>query len=102
VGAGNDTISITGITNGARTTGGANYVTTDGGVATWAGSTVALGNANKTITVTVGGTCSGTGCGFLGTQTANATFSYIAATTITDVAANTAATAARTQSMRMF
>ena len=102
VGTGNDTLTITGITNGARTTGGANYVTLDGGVATWGSSTVALSNANKTITVTVGGTCSGTGCAALGQQTTAATFSYIAATTLTDVAGNTAATATKTQSMRMF
>ena len=102
VGAGNDTISIVGVTNGARSTGGANYVTLDGGVATWGSSSVALGNASRTVTVTIGGTCAGTGCAALGTQTSNATFSFIAATTITDVTGNTAATAARTQAMRMF
>jgi hypothetical protein len=61
-----------------------------------------LSNGNRTITVTISPTCSGTGCAGLGTQTTNATYSYVAAPTLTDVAGNLAATAAKTQSIRLF
>ena len=101
VGTGSDTLSIVGVTNGARTTGGANYVTLDGGVATWT-SSVVLTNLGRTLTVTLTGTCTGTGCGSLGTQTANATFSFLSATTLTDVSGNIAATTARSTSIRLF
>jgi hypothetical protein len=60
-------------------------------------------SANRsTVTVTVGPTCSGTGCGALGQQTTNADYSFFAASTLTDTAGNTASTAARTQRIRMF
>ena len=87
---------------GARTTGGANYITVDGAVASYANSTVTLSNANRTLTVTIAATCTGTGCAALGQQTTNATYSFIAATTLTDVAGNLAATAAKTQSIRLY
>ena len=102
VGAGNDTLTMVGVSNGARTTGGANYITNDGAVASFASSTVALSNANKTITITVGSACTGTGCSPLGQQITNATYSYVAATTLTDIAGNLAATQAKTQSIRLF
>lgn len=60
VGAGNDTLTMVGVSNGARTTGGANYITVDGAVASYATSTVTLSNANRTITITIAATCSGT------------------------------------------
>jgi hypothetical protein len=96
-----DTLSMTGISNGAGSTGGTSYVTTNGGVAAWT-SAVALSNANKTVTVTIGGSCSGTGCAALGTQLTNGTYSYVAATTLTDVAGNTPRTTALTSSLRLF
>ena len=54
VGTGNDTLTMAGVSNGARTTGTTGHVTGDGGVASFANSAVALSNANKTITITVG------------------------------------------------
>ncbi len=102
IGTGNDTLTMVGVSNGARTMGANNYVTLDGGVASFASSTVAVSNANRTITVTIGATCSGTACAALGQQTTNATYSFIAATTLTDVVGNLAATAAKTQSIRLF
>jgi hypothetical protein len=85
---GNDTLTITGITSGARSTGSNGYLLTDNTVADFAASPVTLSADLRTITVTVGPTCTGTGCAGLGTVAANASFSYIAATTITDPGAN--------------
>lgn len=102
VGTGNDTLTMVGVSNGARTMGANNYVTVDGAVASFANSAVALSNANRTISVTIAATCTGSGCTALGQQTSNATYSFIAATTLTDVAGNLAATAAKTQSIRLF
>jgi hypothetical protein len=102
VGSSNDTLTMVGVSNGARTMGANNYITNEGAVASFASSAVSLSNANKTITITVGPACSDTGCSPLGQQTINATYSYVAATTLTDVAGNLAATAAKTQSIRLF
>ena len=101
-GNGSDTLTMVGVTNGARSLGSNNYITLNTGVASFTGSTVALSNADRTITVTVGPTCAGTGCGALGQQTTNANYSFLAAPTLTDTAGNTASTATRTQSIRMF
>ncbi|MEO7397568.1 MAG: hypothetical protein ABIW84_03295, partial [Ilumatobacteraceae bacterium] len=76
--------------------------TIDGAIATFLNSPVAVSNFNRTITVTVGPTCTNTGCATIGQQTINATYSYIAAPTITDTSGNLAATAAKTNSMRAF
>ena len=60
-GSGNDTLSITGITT-ASDTGSDLYITGNNKTAGFASSTAALSNGNKTITVTVAGACTGTGC----------------------------------------
>jgi hypothetical protein len=101
-GTGNDTLSLSGITNGARTLGGTTYITTDATSAVFADSPVALSNANRTITVTVGPACGGTGCAGIGQRTTNASFSLVAAQTLTDVVGNIATTRTRVTSMRMF
>ena len=101
-GNGNDTLTMVGVSNGARALGSNNYITLDTGVASFASSPIALSNVNRTVTVTVGPSCAGTGCGALGQQTTNANYSFVAAPTLTDTTGNTAATAARTQSIRMF
>ena len=49
VGAGNDTLNVTGLTNGARATGSNGYLTLNGGVASWA-STLGLSNGDRTVT----------------------------------------------------
>ncbi len=102
VGTGNDTLTMVGVSNGARTLGSNNYITVDNTAAAYASSTVALSNANRTITVTIAATCTGTGCAALGQQATNVTYSYVAATTLTDIAGNLAATQAKTQSIRLF
>jgi hypothetical protein len=86
VGAGNDTLAITGITLGARGLGVDTYLTPDGGVVDFASSTVALSNANATITITVGGACQNTGCAGIGQALAAAAFSFAPAATLTDPA----------------
>ena len=76
VGGGNNTLSIGGITNGALSLGTTGYVTAPGTSASFAASTVALSNLNRTITVTVAGACTGTGCGALGAPAVAGTFTY--------------------------
>jgi hypothetical protein len=102
VGTGNDTITISGITNGARSLGSNNYMTPDGVVAAWANSPVTLSADQKTITVVVGPTCAGTGCTGIGTVTTNASFSFVSAATLVDPSGNVPLTTAKTTSMRLF
>lgn len=87
-----DTLTITGFTNGARSTGGNGYVSTNNVSYSFANSTMSFTNANRTVVITVGPTCSGT-CAAIATQTTNATFSFLAATTFRDLAGNTQGTA---------
>jgi hypothetical protein len=101
-GNGNDTLTISGITSGALATGSNNYMSTDNTSAAFSSSTVALSNGNKTVTITVGGTCAGTGCATIGTQGSAVNLVFLAATTLTDVAANTATTTSKTFSLRLF
>jgi len=100
-GAGNDTLTITGITNGARNTGSDTYVTADATIVDFASSTVALSVSNTTVTVTVGGTCQNTGCAGIGQQLATASLSFAPAATITDTA-GVAATGTRSDTLRIF
>ena len=101
-GTGNDTLTLVGVSNGARTLGGSTYITTDATSAVFANSPVALSNGNRTITVIVGPVCSSTGCAGIGQRTTTASYSFVAATTLTDLAGNLAATQAKTTSIRMF
>jgi len=103
-GTGNDTLSIANILNGARTTGSNLNISLDNSSATFAGSTVALTNSDRTITITitVAGACSGTACGSIGTATAATNLSFLAATTLTDPAGNLPVTTAQNFSLRLF
>ncbi len=100
-GTGNDTLNLTGITSTARDTGSNLYVTADGTAAAFAGA-VALSVDGATVTVTVGPTCSGTGCTALGTATAAANVSFLGATTLTDRAGQLVTATAKTFSQRLF
>jgi hypothetical protein len=100
-GTGNDTLTIAGITSGALKTGSNGYVLTNNTSAAFAGSTVTLSADRKTVTVTVGPTCSGTGCATLGSVTTTPTLAFIAATTLTDAAGNTAV-GTRSTAIRLF
>jgi hypothetical protein len=90
-GAGNDTLTISGITLAAQSMGSDAYITPDAGIVDFTSSTAALSNANTTITVTVGGTCQNTGCAGIGQALVAASLSFSPATTLTDPAGRPAA-----------
>jgi hypothetical protein len=95
----NDNLNITGITNGNNASGG-DYE--NGKTATFSAATVALSNANKTITVTIAGTCSGSGsaCSKL-TAGGPGNLTYVPATTLTDVPGNAAVANAGTPTVNL-
>jgi len=83
---GNDTFALTGLMNGTITTGTTGKVTT--GSISYTG-TMALSNANKTITYTAGACTAG--CANAGGGSGSGTVPFVAATTLTDLAGNAAA-----------
>ena len=85
-GSGNDTLTITGLTNGARALGANNYIAANNTSAAFASSTLAVSGAN--VTATVAGACTGT-CGANITAGRGA-LAFAPATTITDAAGNAA------------
>lgn len=85
-GSGSDTLTIAGITSGARRLGSNGYNTVNNTSAAFSASAVTLTNGDRTVTVTIGPTCTGTGCAGLATQSTAASFSFLAATSVTDVA----------------
>jgi hypothetical protein len=99
-GTGNDRLSLAGISAASRTLGANGYELTNNSSAVFAASSVAVTNSSRTITVTVGATCTGVGCAGLGTQGSAANYSFLAATTLTDTAGNTS-TRALVVSLRM-
>lgn len=100
-GAGSDRLTISGLTNGARSTGGSRYVGTNNVSYGFADSPVSFTNGDRTIVITVGSTCTGT-CAALGTQTSNGTFSFQAATGLRDPSGNLVTTTTRSTSIRLF
>jgi hypothetical protein len=99
-GSGMDYLDLTGVTQGPRPTGSNFYIVRNKDVAIFT-SSVALSNGNKTITVTVGPTCTGDGCTEIGTVTTTPTLSWLTASTITDPAGNVP-TVTFTQAIRLF
>jgi len=85
-GGGNDTLTITGLTNGARALGANSYINTNNTSAAFASST--LGVAGATVTATVAGACTGT-CG-ANIRAGQGAFAFAPATSITDAAGNAA------------
>ncbi len=85
-GGGNDTLTITSFTNGARRLGANTYISSNNTSAAFASSTLSVSGAN--ITATVAGACTGT-CGANITAGQGA-FAFAPATTITDAAGNAA------------
>lgn len=94
----NNTLTLGGISAANRDLGAAGYLG-DKKVATFAGSAVTRSNGDRTVTVTVG-VCTGD-CSKLTTQPTAATYSYLAATTLTDPAGNPSTTV-RAVSIRLF
>ncbi|MBI4884192.1 MAG: hypothetical protein HY826_09075 [Actinobacteria bacterium] len=86
-GTGNDRLTIADISAVNRNLGANGYETLNNTSAVFGASTVALSNSNRTVTV--GPTCTGIGCAGLGTQGSAANYSFLAATTLTDIAGNT-------------
>jgi hypothetical protein len=85
-GGGNDTLTIAGVTT-ASNTGTDGYLTSNNRSATF--STSARSVSGATITVTVAGACSGSGCGSLAADQGALVFVPLA--TVTDAAGNAAA-----------
>jgi hypothetical protein len=91
VGAGNDTLTISGITLGARSLGSDAYIVPDGGIVDFASSVTTLTNGNATLTIAVAGLCQNTGCAGIGQALSAASFSFAPAATLTDGAGKPAA-----------
>ena len=101
-GGGSDTITIPGLFNGARSTGSNNYLSTNNRSAAFATSPLALSGDRKTLTVTVGPTCSGTGCAGIATNGTAAGVSALLAPTLVDAARLAPTTTARNITYRLF
>ena len=84
-GSGNDTLTLGGVSSSNRNLGANGYESTNNSSAVFGASSVAVTNGNRTITVTLGASCSGSGCAGLSTQASLASYSFLAATTITDL-----------------
>jgi hypothetical protein len=97
-GTGHDMLTIAGVSNGPGDMGSKTYVQGNSQVVPFANSTVALSNGDRTITVTLG---SCTNCLVLN-KGASANYSFVAATTLTDVAGNPAARPALSVLIRLF
>ena len=101
-GSGSDTLTIGGLFNGARSTGSNSYISTNNVSADFAASPFTLSGDRKTITVTVGPTCSNAGCAGIGTNTTAASVSVLLDPTLVDVAGNAPTTTARGITYRLF
>jgi len=96
-----DTVTIPGLFNGARSTGSNSYLATDNTSAAFGVSTFSLSADRRTVTVTVGPTCAGTGCATLGTAAA-ANVSVLLDATLRDAVGVVPTTVARNISARLF
>lgn len=101
-GGGSDTITLPGVFSGARSTGSNGYVSTNATSAVFAGSPLALSADRRTITVTVGPACSGTGCAGIGTAASAANVSTLLDPTLVDGAGVVPTAIARNISFRLF
>lgn len=63
LGPGNDLLTIVGLTGGSLDLGSDTYITGDGLAAVYQNSTLSLSNGNRTVTSTISGSCSSSGCG---------------------------------------
>lgn len=100
-GTGSDTLTIPGLFNGARSTGSNSYVGTNNTSAVFAASPLTLSADRRTVTVTVGPACSGTGCASLGTS-ASANVSVLLAPSLVDGGGVVPTTIARNIGFRLF
>jgi hypothetical protein len=97
-----DNLTIAALFNGARSTGSNNYISTNNVSADFASSPITLSGDRKTITVTVGPTCTNTGCAGVATNATAAAVSVLLNTTLLDAAGNAPTTTARNITFRLF
>jgi uncharacterized repeat protein (TIGR01451 family) len=98
-GPGNDTLTVGSFITGAMDLGSDGFVTADGTSASWASSPLVYSSAGDSVTVRIGGACTGAGCSALG-NVKNVTVTYTPSPTITDPAGNPAGgTFTKTQTM---
>lgn len=104
-GAGNDTLTISGISNGALNSGSDGYIQRDDSSNSFAASTVALSSESRVLTVTVAGICSPLigldGCGTNVTSGGPGTLVFVPSPSLTDSAGNAAA-GAGSAAFRLF
>lgn len=100
-GGGSDTLTVPGLFSGARSTGSNSYVTANNTAAAFAGSALSLSTDRRTVTVTVGPSCAGTGCAGLGTAAA-ANVSVLLDPALRDAAGVVPTAVARNISFRLF
>lgn len=101
-GGGSDRLTVPGLFSGERSTGSNGYITTNNRVAGFAASPLSLSPDRRTVTVTVGPSCSGNGCGSLGTAPSAGNVSTLLDPSLLDDAGNLPLTAARNISFRLF
>lgn len=89
LGSGDDTIEVPGLLQGLLDTGSGSVISLDGGVATWAGSTLSLMTNDTQVRSTVTGSCSGNGCNQTSSPSSHS-FVVTPAATLTDLAGNPA------------
>jgi hypothetical protein len=102
--SGNTTYAISGLTNGAQDTGKTGYLSLPSGTTVYTVSfagTLTMSNANRTVVFTVTGACSGS-CAALSTSVVSGGWKYAPATTLKDLAGNTATGSYTSSSTAMF
>jgi hypothetical protein len=101
---GNTTWAVNGFTNGALSTGNTGYLRQPNFGSTYTvtyAGTLALSNTNRTVTFTVTGACGGS-CTQLNTTAASGSWVFTPATSLRDVAGNTATGTLTSSSTVMF
>lgn len=97
-----DQLTVPSLFNGARSTGTDGYLNRNNTTASFAASTFTISADRKTVTITVGPTCAGTGCSRLRTVSTAAPVSVLLDTGLVDVAGNSPTTIARDISAILF
>lgn len=97
-----DQLAVPSLFNGARSTGTDGYLNRNNTTASFAASTFTISADRKTVTVTVGPACAGSGCGRLRTVSSAAPVSVLLDTGLVDAAGNSPTIIARDISAILF